>query len=137
MTDPIVSHGRGGQGNIGADSTPYTDGEIIREGVSTPGVDGAYSTGFILTVQQRGGSGNIASAGMKATYRNSEEVVPEAAMHPSMEDQNYHVGRGGDGNAHLAKAEPPRMMHEGLADKLKNMIFRSKKNSAASGGGAA
>ncbi|KAF8242370.1 hypothetical protein K440DRAFT_617047 [Wilcoxina mikolae CBS 423.85] len=39
-----VSHGRGGQGNIGPDETKYTDGEIHREGDPTA-TGGAYSAG--------------------------------------------------------------------------------------------
>ena len=69
---PIVSHGRGGmppppplsplpfnkgyltdaiqlvwtgQGNIGADPTPYVDGEIVRSGPVGDQGDGAYSAG--------------------------------------------------------------------------------------------
>lgn len=43
--DPIVSHGRGGAGNIAPDETRYTDGEIVREGPVGDQGDGAYSTG--------------------------------------------------------------------------------------------
>lgn len=34
-----------GQGNIGADPTPYVDGEIVRAGVVGDQGDGAYSAG--------------------------------------------------------------------------------------------
>ncbi len=43
--EPIVSHGRGGAGNIEPDSKTYTDGEIVREGPVGDQGDGAYSTG--------------------------------------------------------------------------------------------
>jgi hypothetical protein len=42
-----------------------------------------------------------------------------------MEDQNYHVGRGGGGNVHLAEGTGPKHP-EGLADKLKNKLFKKK-----------
>lgn len=45
MSDPLVSHGRGGAANIGKDSTPYTDGEIVREGPVGDQGDGPYSSG--------------------------------------------------------------------------------------------
>lgn len=45
---PITSHGRGGAGNIAADETPYTDGEIVREGPLGDQGDGPYSTGVGL-----------------------------------------------------------------------------------------
>ncbi|KAI9788960.1 MAG: hypothetical protein M1816_006418 [Peltula sp. TS41687] len=123
MSDPIVSHGRGGTGNIGHDPTPYTDGEIVREGpIHTP-ADGAYSTG-------RGGQGNIGSPGMKPVHRDSQEVIPEAAIRPSTENENYHIGRGGEGNFHHGKPEPEKNsapQQQGLADKLKGMLFGGKK----------
>jgi hypothetical protein len=34
-----------GQGNIGADPTPYVDGEIVRSGPVGDQGDGAYSAG--------------------------------------------------------------------------------------------
>lgn len=43
--EPIVSHGRGGQGNIGADPTQYVDAGIVREGPYGDQGDGAYSAG--------------------------------------------------------------------------------------------
>lgn len=42
-----------------------------------------------------------------------------------MENENFHVGRGGGGNVHIA--EKPAAKHpEGLADKLKNKLFKKK-----------
>merc|ERR1712098_276692 len=94
-----VSHGRGGAGNIGPDSTQYVDGEIVREGVVGEHGDGAFSTG-------RGGAANIGS--------------------PGMEDQTFHTGRGGGGNIH--KPDPPAGPKHpiGFADKLKNKLFKKK-----------
>merc|ERR1712225_49261 len=66
-----VSHGRGGAGNIGPDSTQYVDGEIVREGVVGEHGDGAFSTG-------RAGAANIGSPGMKATKRK-DEVAEETS----------------------------------------------------------
>jgi len=52
-------------------------------------------------------------------------IVPEAALRPSSEDQTFHTGRGGGGNIHLP-GQPPVKKQEGLADKLKNMLFKKK-----------
>ncbi|KAI9812409.1 MAG: hypothetical protein M1827_004640 [Pycnora praestabilis] len=122
MSDGIHSHGRGGQGNIGPDSSTYVDGEIIREGVAGESADGgALSTG-------RGGAGNVASPGLKpTTERRDSEVIPETAIRrPGEEYDNYHVGRGGEGNIHKEKAT--HQQHDGLADKLKKKLFGDKKD---------
>ncbi|GFF31876.1 hypothetical protein IFM61606_00246 [Aspergillus udagawae] len=125
--EPIVSHGRGGQGNIGADSTQYVDAGIVREGPYGDQGDGAYSAG-------RGGAGNIGSPNVRPTSRapHDAEFIPELAIRKST-DENYHVGRGGQGNVHLdeetrkEKEEKKRQHHqhhpEGLADKLKHKLF--------------
>jgi hypothetical protein len=61
---------------------------------------------------------------MKATQRKDEVAIPEVALRPSMDKENYHVGRGGEGNIHVA---PSGQKHpEGLADKLKNKLFKKK-----------
>ncbi|CZR50825.1 uncharacterized protein PAC_00699 [Phialocephala subalpina] len=112
-----VSHGRGGAGNIGEDATPYGDGEIVREGVVGDHGDGAFSTG-------RGGAANIGSPGIKATQRKDEVAIPEVALRQSTDNENYHVGRGGEGNVHIG--EPTSKHPEGLADKLKNKLFKKK-----------
>ncbi|GAQ04589.1 hypothetical protein ALT_1910 [Aspergillus lentulus] len=125
--EPIVSHGRGGQGNIGADSTQYVDAGIVREGPYGDQGDGAYSAG-------RGGAGNIGSPNVRPTSRvpHDAEIIPELAIRKST-DETYHVGRGGQGNVHLdeetrkEKEEKKRQHHqhhpEGLADKLKHKLF--------------
>jgi hypothetical protein len=96
----------------------YVDGEIVREGVPSDHGDGAYSTG-------RGGAANIGSAGQKPQGRHDVEVVPEVAMRSSQEDSRFHTGRGGEGNVHLAQQKT--LKHpEGLADKLKHKLFKSK-----------
>ena len=114
----IASHGRGGAGNIAPDSNNYVDGEIVREGLVGDQGDGAYSTG-------RGGAGNINSPGLKATntHAGDADVVPETAIRRSGEDyENYHVGRGGEGNVHR---EHPEQKH-GMMDKVKEK-FGGKK----------
>lgn len=128
MTDPIVSHGRGGTGNISADPTPYTDGEIVREGPMHTPADGAFSTG-------RGGQGNMGGSHLKPVHRDSQEVIPEAAIRPSAENENYHTGRGGEGNAHVGKPEQQKEKpaHQGLADKLKGYLFPKKQNTGSTG----
>ncbi|CAF9921961.1 MAG: hypothetical protein HETSPECPRED_004683 [Heterodermia speciosa] len=116
-----VSHGRGGAGNLVPDDTPYADGEIVREGPTGDQGDGAYSAG-------RGGAGNIDSPKVKPTKPGSthdNDVIPETAVHEAgSEHQNYHVGRGGEGNAH--HDPDSTATHKGLADKLKDKIFGKK-----------
>ena len=48
-SDSIVSHGRGGAGNIAPDENTYADGEIVREGPLGDQGDGAYSSGVSST----------------------------------------------------------------------------------------
>ncbi|PKY08026.1 hypothetical protein P168DRAFT_277662 [Aspergillus campestris IBT 28561] len=124
--EPIVSHGRGGQGNIGADPTPYVDAGIVREGVYGDQGDGAYSAG-------RGGAGNIGSPNVRptSTVPHDTQVVPELAVRKSI-DGDYHVGRGGQGNVHLdeqrrkekeEKKHQKTLSYSGFADKLKQKLF--------------
>ncbi|KAK1834851.1 hypothetical protein QBC39DRAFT_389199 [Podospora conica] len=124
MSGPEVSHGRGGAGNINPDDTKYVDGEVVRVGVAGSHGDGAFSTG-------RGGAANIGDPGTKSTVRADKDVVPEAAVRPSSENTDYHVGRGGAGNAHIvADKEKKASGADGpisLADKLKNKLFGRKK----------
>jgi len=129
--DPIVSHGRGGMGNINSDSTIYIDGEIVRQGPVGDQGDGAYSSG-------RGGAGNIGSPNLAPALGKAHdfEFVPDTAVRKSA-DGDYHTGRGGQGNFHLdettkkekekEKAEKRKSSpHEGLADKLKNKFLNRK-----------
>jgi hypothetical protein len=112
-----ASHGRGGIGNIGPDDgVKYGDGEIVRGG--NPGTDGeAFSTG-------RGGAANIGTPKHAATKAHDDDIVPEAALRPSMEDRETHVGRGGAGNeVHPGEQKVGSEHHDGLADKLKRKIF--------------
>ncbi|OAA60983.1 hypothetical protein SPI_05007 [Niveomyces insectorum RCEF 264] len=96
MTTPEVSHGRGGAGNIEPDDTKYVDGEIVRAGVEGSHNDGPFSTG-------RGGTGNIGDVGLRRSVERADApVVPEAAVRPSTDLSDYHTGRGGAGNEHLA-----------------------------------
>jgi len=93
---PIVSHGRGGQGNINADPTKYVDASIVRKGEVGDQGDGAYSAG-------RGGAGNIGSPHIRPTTpgkAHDVEVVPESLVRRSI-DGNFYMGRGGQGNIHL------------------------------------
>ncbi|BDD63579.1 hypothetical protein MPDQ_004234 [Monascus purpureus] len=134
---PIVSHGRGGLGNIGADATEYADAEIVREGTYGDQGDGAYSAG-------RGGAGNIGSPHVRPTSQpHDAEVIPEFAIRPSMDTGDYHTGRGGQGNVHVDKEKEEKAEKEkekereseqkkekrkstsveGLADRLKRKLF--------------
>lgn len=104
----------------------YGDGEIVREGTVGDHGDGAFSTG-------RGGAANIGgSPALKADQRKDHEIVPEVALRPSMEKENFHTGRGGEGNVHHAEPTPGKPQHpEGLADKLKHKLFGKKKEHTA------
>ncbi|KAM5439787.1 hypothetical protein MferCBS31731_004197 [Microsporum ferrugineum] len=132
----VVSHGRGGQGNIAADSTKYVDAEIVREGIEGDQGDGAYSAG-------RGGIGNIGSPNIPPSRGRPHDVdviPPSAVRQPSGTD--YHVGRGGQGNVcsepskvdkvetnkgpEVETDEKPQAAPEGFAERLKQMIFGRK-----------
>ncbi|KAL1643291.1 hypothetical protein SLS58_004962 [Diplodia intermedia] len=165
-TDPIVSTGRGGAGNIGRDPTVYTDGEIVREGIQgepeRPGKD--YSTG-------RGGAGNIGSPrlapqiGSTGNHNHNhsnpqsgsaspaaraalqgQDVVPETALRqPGAGYENFHTGRGGEGNVHRGEygghssPQPERQEggggggaaaaahKEGLGEKVKQLFHKGEK----------
>ncbi|KAL2176000.1 uncharacterized protein P884DRAFT_301069 [Thermothelomyces heterothallicus CBS 202.75] len=135
MAAPEVSHGRGGAGNINPDDTKYVDGEVVRVGAEGSHGDGAFSTG-------RGGAANIGDAGQKQGTRLDRDLVPEAAVRPSQDNADYHVGRGGAGNErHVTKKSEEAdgasgasgeglTAPVGLADKLKKKLFAvfAKKN---------
>jgi len=112
MTEAVVSHGRGGTGNIGPDDTKYVDGGIHRE--SDPASAGLpYSTG-------RGGASNIASPKSEPVKTGSDgDIVPEAAKVLSR-DGPYHGGRGGEGN--VVEPEQPKKKGKGLADRIKEKL---------------
>ncbi|KAJ5210414.1 Protein of unknown function DUF3602 [Penicillium cf. griseofulvum] len=145
---PMVSHGRGGQGNIGHDTTEYVDGEIVREGPYGDQGDGAYSAGVSTShptkpkpptptdaphSTQRGGAGNIGSPMVRPVSRapHDADMIPELAVRDSV-DETYHTGRGGQGNVHLdaaslkEKKKEKKVAHEGLADKLKYKLMGRK-----------
>ena len=85
------------------------------------------------------GAGNISDVGSKPTERRDKDIIPDAAVRPSMDGRDYHTGRGGAGNAQTAAAaerkseeklvteKPAIVAPVGLADKLKAMIFGGKK----------
>lgn len=53
------------------------------------------------------------------------DVVPETAMRPGQECENFHTGRGGEGNVH--KDRPTGHEHEGLKEKAKHLFRGGKK----------
>ncbi|KAI5210704.1 hypothetical protein E4T39_00180 [Aureobasidium subglaciale] len=129
MADGIHSTGRGGAGNIGRDDTIYTDGNIIREGFVGESSKPEYSSG-------RGGAGNIVDSprvrpvGDKTPV--SEDIIPEPAMRNSAGHENFHTGRGGEGNVYKEKYgghstpqenkdEKPHEK-ESLGDKVKHLF---------------
>lgn len=119
-----VSHGRGGAGNINEDKTTYVDGEVVRAGAEGSHGDGAYSAG-------RGGAGNIGDVGQSPTPRKDQDIVPEVAYRASQDNQDYHTGRGGAGNEHVAPSHGQKSSQSddtgtpvvGLADRLKKKLF--------------
>jgi hypothetical protein len=79
---------RPGAGNIGQDTSVYTDGGIVREGVQGESVDGDFSTG-------RGGAGNIGKSPnlgpqSERTGRRSVDFVPEINAHEGQDE--FHTG---------------------------------------------
>lgn len=95
---------------MGPDDTPYTDGEIVREGPTGDQGDGPYSSG-------RGGAGNIDHDGKATgTAPHDQEIVPEVATRVTKEE-SHHVGRGGAGNeAHVTEKK------RSFIDKLKSVF---------------
>ncbi|GKT42374.1 uncharacterized protein ColSpa_02555 [Colletotrichum spaethianum] len=103
-----VSHGRGGAGNMAADDTQYVDGEVVRAGPRAP-TERAHSALAEEAASAHSPAepnphtptraGNIADAKSEPAPRADKDVVPEEAYRPSTEGQDYHVGRGGAGNA--------------------------------------
>ena len=67
----------------------------------------------------------VGSPHSKPSERKDDMAIPEVALRPSMENENFHTGRGGEGNVHVA-AQPTQKHPEGLADKLKNKLFKKK-----------
>ncbi|KAF2754317.1 hypothetical protein EJ05DRAFT_479834 [Pseudovirgaria hyperparasitica] len=132
-TDPLVSTGRGGAGNIGkSDGTEYADGSIVRENISDT-ITEPHSGG-------RGGFGNIhtptkGTPKLGATQRDDAEIVPETALKHG-EYENYHTGRGGEGNVHKEKygghsqaQKEHKTTEEGkssIADKVKHALHLDK-----------
>lgn len=92
-----------GAGNIGKDdSTLYTDGGIVREGVAGESTNPEYSSGvchqkskhgpaYMLTILQRGGAGNIVDS-PKVRAAASEDMIPEPSVRNSGEYANFHTG---------------------------------------------
>ena len=72
------------------------------------------------------GVANIGDVGSEARVRLDKDIVPEAATRPS-QDSDYHTGRGGAGNEHVAEHKAAVVTGDeapkGLADKLKYKIF--------------
>ncbi|KAI4743997.1 hypothetical protein E4T50_05600 [Aureobasidium sp. EXF-12298] len=129
MADGIHSTGRGGAGNIGRDDTLYTDGNIVREGYVGESSKPEYSSGAgnIVDSPRVGPVGGNGSA--------SEDVIPEPAMRNAGGGyDNFHTGRGGEGNIYKEKygghsAAPAQEKEkdnkqdkESLGDKVKHLF---------------
>ncbi|KAG9677885.1 hypothetical protein KCV03_g2153, partial [Aureobasidium melanogenum] len=128
MADGIHSTGRGGAGNIGHDDTLYTDGSIVREGFVGESSKPEYSSGR---------AGNIVDSPrvgpVDGKSSGSEDVIPEPAMRNSAGYDNFHTGRGGEGNiykekygGHSAptqeKGKEQQHEKESLGDKVKHLF---------------
>lgn len=69
------------------------------------------------------GAANISDTNAAAP-RTDREVVPDAAVRPSTDNQDHHTGRGGEGNVQRAHKEGEENgTHKGLADKLKAKVL--------------
>ncbi|KAH0292411.1 hypothetical protein M436DRAFT_78888 [Aureobasidium namibiae CBS 147.97] len=125
MANEIHSTGRGGAGNIGRDDTLYTDGNIVREGYVGESSKPEYSSG----------AGNIVDSPRVGPVRdngsNSEDVIPEPAMRNAAGYDNFHTGRGGEGNIYKEKygghsaapaQEKEKDNKESLGDKVKHLF---------------
>lgn len=74
------------------------------------------------------GAGNIGDIGRAPTPRKDHDIVPEAAYRASQDNKDYHIGRGGAGNEHVAqrkahKADEKEEAPVGFADRLKQKLF--------------
>jgi hypothetical protein len=87
---------------------------------------------IILTMSHANtGAGNIGDVGTPGTIRKDHDLVPDDAVRPSKDNYDYHTGRGGAGNEHLAidheKKAAEKQLAEGgqasVADKLKRKLF--------------
>ncbi|MCJ1330954.1 hypothetical protein MMC10_007641 [Thelotrema lepadinum] len=127
-----VSHGRGGAANIAPDQNTYTDGSIVREGPVGDQGTGAFSAG-------RGGTGNIGSPHLKPTgVAGDADVVPETALRP--EYDNYHTGRGGEGNIHkeaVSGSSVPASTHSKTSLHAPTPTPKSGRNSVSRNGSIA
>lgn len=59
------------------------------------------------------------------------DVVPETALRPGHEHENFHTGRGGEGNVH--KDRPTGHEHEGLKERAKHLFGGGKKDREGEG----
>ena len=92
------------------------------------------TSSFLFFTRHYGADSKLHTVGsphVKAAERKDEIAIPEVAIRPSMENENFHTGRGGTGNVHIAAGASKHPV--GLADKLKNKLFKKKaeKESAA------
>ncbi|KAJ9625064.1 hypothetical protein H2203_005016 [Taxawa tesnikishii (nom. ined.)] len=118
MADGMHSTGRGGAGNIGKDDSAYVDAGIVREGVYGGSDKPEYSSG-------RGGAGNIVDSPRMGAARGmpSEDVIPETATRTG-DYENFHTGRGGEGNIHKQKygGHSGPQDKESLGEKVKHLF---------------
>ena len=107
-----------GAANITPDDTPYTDGEIVREGPVGDQGDGKYSSG-------RGGTGNVVGQPVNKAggLPHDDDIVPETATRLAKEE-SHHFGRGGSGN--VQHAHERERQGSGVLDKAKHALHLDK-----------
>ncbi|KAI9674458.1 MAG: hypothetical protein M1817_001796 [Caeruleum heppii] len=112
----VISHGRGGAGNINGSATAGTSAQDL----TTPTIKSdVYTTG-------RGGSGNMAHSDPSNPdiARQSQDVQPQPVRDSS---SDFHVGRGGAANV----GKP--VSQEALSGKLSEARWQSEAKSQSSG----
>lgn len=63
------------------------------------------------------------------------DVVPETAMRPAPEHEDFHTGRGGGGNVHRDRSAGREREHEGLVGKARHLFGGGKKEGGGEGEG--
>lgn len=89
-----------------------------------PSASKGFANAFALF--QRGGAGNIESPGLKPQNgKGDTDVVPEPAMRVGAGHEQFHVGRGGEGNVHVEKKGGQEK--GGLVGKVERVLHHDKK----------
>merc|ERR1712080_553905 len=87
----------------------FRNTEVMTEVSHGRGGDGAYSAG-------RGGAGNIGDIGSQSTQRKDRDVIPDSAVRPSTDAQDFHTGRGGAGNEYSSHKKKTELKQNGTPE---------------------